>query len=206
MNRAGRRPIVNAIFLMLAIPLLSNCALMSPPKTEPKKEVLSKLPPELPQQKSQAASVLVFPPETQAIYDTTQIAYAIEPYQVAYFSQHEWGETPSQMLQPLLVRTLQNTHRFNAVLTPPHAGRTTYALRTEIVELLQDFRSQPATVQLTLRIRLSDDAANRLIATRDISLREPMLQKTPEAGVAAANEATAKALLEVARFVLDKTS
>ena len=38
MNRAGRRPIVNAIFLMLAIPLLSNCALMSPPKTEPKKE------------------------------------------------------------------------------------------------------------------------------------------------------------------------
>ena len=70
MNRAGRRPIVNAIFLMLAIPLLSNCALMSPPKTEPKKEVLSKLPPELPQQKSQAASVLVFPPETQAIYDT----------------------------------------------------------------------------------------------------------------------------------------
>ena len=32
-----------------------------------------------------------------------------------------------------------------------------------------------------------------------------MQQRTPEAGVAAASEAVAKALLELARFVLDKT-
>jgi cholesterol transport system auxiliary component len=109
------------------------------------------------------------------------------------------------MLQPLLVRTLQNTHYFRAVLTPPYSGRYTYSLRTEILELMQDFTSEPATLQLSLRVRLSNDTANRIIATKEISLREPMQQKTPYAGVMAANDATAKALQKVTEFVLEKT-
>jgi cholesterol transport system auxiliary component len=91
------------------------------------------------------------------------------------------------------------------VLTPPPVGRVSYTLRSEIVELLQDFTTQPATLRLGLHIELADDAAGRVIASKDIALREPMRQAAPEAGVAAANEALAKALQEVARFVLDKT-
>jgi len=205
MNRR-RRTIVAAGGSALALCVASGCALMSPPKIEPRKEVLSKLPPALPQPQSGTGSMLVFPPDANAIVDTTRIAYTREPYQVAYFSQHEWAETPSQMLQPLLIRTLQDTRHFQAVVPPPYPGRTTHLLRTEIVELIQDFGSEPASVRLSLRVRLSDGAADRLIATHDISLREPMAQKTPEAGVVAANEATAKALQEIARFVLEKTA
>jgi cholesterol transport system auxiliary component len=43
-----------------------------------------------------------------------------------------------------------------------------------------------------------------VVAIKEVSIREPMLKKTPYAGVVAANEATAKALLELTRFVLDK--
>lgn len=185
---------------------LSGCSLMSPVKSEMHKGVLSKMPADLPQQKRRAAILLVFAPQTRPLYDTTRMAYSVQVYQVDYFSQHEWGETPSQMLHPLLVGALQGTHAFSAVLMPPYAGRYHYALRTEILELRQDFTSEPAVLHLSLRFQLSDDAANRIIATKEILLREPMQQRTPYAGVVAANDAAAKALKEMASFVLEKTS
>lgn len=205
MIAAWGKALIRGIAGALVVSIVSSCALLSPAKIERQKDVLSRMPLELPQKKTHAATLLVFPPETQPIYDTTQMAYSIRPYQVAYFSEHEWGETPSQMLQPLLVRTLQNTHYFIAVLTPPYPGRYSYALRTEILEFTQDFTAEPATLLLSLRFRLSDGAENRVIAIKEILLREPVQQKTPNAGVEAANDATAKALQEVASFVLKNT-
>jgi cholesterol transport system auxiliary component len=173
---------------------------------ETSKEVLNKMPAEVPQRASRGALLLVFPPQARPIYDTTQMAYTTQPYEIAYFSQHEWAETPAQMLQPLLVKTLESTRFFGAVLAPPYAGRYGYALRTEIRELIADFTSEPAALRLSLRFQLSDGAAGRIVAVKEISIREPMQKKTPYAGVVAANEATAKALLELARFVLDNGS
>lgn len=187
----------------LAAAAVSGCALMSPAETEVTTAVLQKMPADLPHGQARPVSVLVFSPEATPAYNTTKMAYAVRPYEVAYFSRHQWSETPSQMLQPLLVRALQSTGYFSAVLTPPFAGSYTYALRTDIVELSQDFTSQPPALRLSLRLRLTDDAGKKVVATREISLREPMQQKTPYAGVVAANEATAKALHEVARFVRD---
>jgi cholesterol transport system auxiliary component len=201
MNLTSRRAMVGVLIATLVV---SGCALLAPAKVETSRDMLNKIPLELPQRKTSAATLLVFPPDTKPIYDTTQMAYTTQAYQLAYFSQHEWGGTPSQMLQPLLVKTLENTHAFNAVLTPPYPGRYRYALRTEILELTQDFTSEAATLQLSLRFQLSDGATNRVIATKEISLREPMQQKTPYAGVVAANDATAKALQELAKFVLEK--
>lgn len=205
--RADRRRAIGVVGALATLveTTLSGCSLLLPVKTETRKDVLSKMPADLPQQKTRAATLLVFAPQTQPLYDTTRMAYTVRAYQVDYFSQHEWGETPSQMLQPLLVGALQNTHAFSAVLIPPYAGRYHYALRTEILELRQDFTSEPAVLQLSLRFQLSDDTADRVIATKEISLREPMQQRTPYAGVVAANDATAKALQEMVRFVLDKT-
>ena len=185
---------------------LASCALMRPAETGTSKAVLNKMPLELPRREPRAVTLLVFPPEAKPLFDTTQMAYTVRPYQVAYFREHEWGETPPQMLQPLLVKTLGNTRYFSAVLTPPYTARYTYALRTEILELTQDFTSEPPAVLLSLRLRLSDGATDRVIAIKEIALREPMQQKTPESGVVAANEATAKALKDAAKFVLDNAN
>lgn len=166
--------------------------------------MLNKMPAELPQRASNGAVLLVFPPQTRPIYDTTEMAYSTQPYEIAYFSQHEWAETPAQMLQPLLVRTLQNTRFFSAVLAPPYPARYNYALRTEIRELIADFTSEPAALQLSLRFQLSEGATDRIVAIKEVSIREPMREKTPYAGVVAGNDASAKALLELATFVLEK--
>jgi len=196
------------IAMALGVSVLPGCALLSAAKVDDTRTfMLNPLAPDLPQARHcTAATLLVFPPQAQAIYDTTQMAYTTQAHQIAHFARHEWADTPSRMLLPLLVRALQNTRCFNAVVTPPYTYHYTHALRTDLVELLQDFTSQPATLRLVLRAQLSDDATGRVIASREVVLREPLSQETAEAGVIAANRATARALQEVVTFVLAATS
>lgn len=196
--------LIKAIPIALCVSIISGCGLLSPVKIEIQRGVINKIPIDLPGEKSRATSLSVLIPEARPIYDTTQMAYSIQPYQIAYFSRNEWGDTPSQMIQPLIVRTIQNTRHFSAVLSQPDFGRHTYALRTEILELKQDFTSNPAALELAMRFQLSREATNEVVATKEVSVREPMLEKTPYAGVVAANEATAKILRELARFLVEK--
>jgi cholesterol transport system auxiliary component len=186
-----------------ALLMLHGCALMSPAQPQPAKHMLSKMPPQLPQRGAHAASLLVFPPKTRPVYDTTRIAYTLQDHEIAYFSRHEWGETPSQMLRPLLEGTLRQTQYFSAVLTPPYAGRYGYALRTEVREFVADFRSEPPALRFSLRFELSEGATDRVLVVKEISVHESIPANTPQASVAAANDAVAKALLELASLVLD---
>ena len=195
--------LIKATMLASCVSIVSGCGLFSPVNMDTTKYVLNKIPGDLPKANSRAASLSVLIPETNPIYDTTQMAYTNQAYQIAYFSRNEWGETPSQMIQPLIVQAIQNTNCFSAVLSQPHFGRHTYALRTEILELTQDFTAIPATLELAMRFQLSHEATNQIIATKELSVREPMLEKTPYAGVVAANDATAKLLLEPARFIVE---
>jgi cholesterol transport system auxiliary component len=192
-----------ALGVVTACLAVTGCALLStPPKVIVEKAVLTDVPQELPQRANRGDTLLVFHPKTPALYDTTQMAYSTQPHEVAYFSEREWGETPSQMLYPLVVRTLEDTHAFRAVLTEPFAAHYTYALRAEILELIQDFGSDSASLVLTLRFQLTDYGSKTVIATKEVSVREPMRERNSYAGVLAANEATAKALRQMAEFVL----
>ena len=201
------RVITITIVMALGVSGLPGCALLSAAKVDTPTFMLDPLAPDMPQARHcTAATLLVLPPQAQAIYDTTQMAYTTQADQIAYFGRHEWADTPSRMLLPLLVRALQDTHCFNAVVAPPYTYHYTHALRTDLVELLQDFTSQPPTLRLVLRAQLSDDAVGRVIASRELVVSEPLSQATAEAGVIAANRATARALREVVVFVLTATS
>ena len=190
-----------SLLIALGVAISTSCALLTPATVETQKEMLTKIPHALPEGKMHPATLLVLPPETSAVYDTIQMAYTIRPYQIAYFSRTEWGERPPRMIHPLLVQTLQKAGYFSAVVTPPFMGRYTHALRTEILVLQQDFTSAHATLRLALRVQLVAQVSNRVIATKEIDVREPMRENTPHGGAVAANDATAKALKEVAEFV-----
>lgn len=186
---------------------VAGCStLLSPPaKGIVEKSVLTEVPRDPPWRASREDTVLVFPPKTTPLYDTTQMAYSTRLHEIAYFSEREWGATPSQMLYPLVVRTLENTHAFRAVLTEPFSARYTYALRTEILELIQDFTSDSASLMLSLRFQLTDYGAKTVIATNEVSVRQPMSERNSYAGVMAANAATAEALQQMARYILEAT-
>lgn len=183
--------------------LLSGCSLFSS-KPAQKTYVLSALPTSIPTKKTRAINLMVMTPETTAAYQTTQMAYNIKPYEIAYFSLNRWVEPPAQMLQPLIVQTLQNTHHFHAIVTAPFMGHYQYALNTEILKLQQNFLYSPIQYELKLRIQLINMKTNQVIGTREISICEPVPQATPYGGVIAANCATAQALKLIAAFCLEK--
>ena len=196
------RAITCTVLAALTESMLAGCTLQSPVRVEVQKEVLSRMPGGLPREQTRPVTLLVLPVESAPIYDTTRIAYTTRLYEVGYFSEHEWAEKPARMLQTLLVRALLSTHAFSAIQTAPYVGSYTYALRLRILELMQDFTVRVAMLSLSLHVQLSDDK-DRVIVSREISLREPMHQQSPYAGVLAANEAAAKALQEIVGLLLE---
>lgn len=189
-------------FVALAALSLPGCSLLLPPRPEPTKSVLRELPNDLPHGRGRAASLLVLLPDIRPAYDTTRMAYSLKLYQLAYFRDNEWAETPAQMILPLLVQTLQRTGLFEAILTPPELGATDYTLRTKILDLLQDYTVSPPVLRFAFRLQLFS-ASGRPVAGREIAVQEPMREATPYAGVLAANDAVAKALRMAAEFVLN---
>jgi cholesterol transport system auxiliary component len=184
----------------VVVPWLVGCSQLLPPKTEPMTAILNKLPDRVPTMAAHAATLLVRLPEASAAYDTTRMAYSVKSYQLAYFRDNQWAETPAQMIQPLLVRTLRQTGFFRAILSLPESEPASYALRTEILELIQDYTASPPVLRLSLRLQLFD-ASGRPIAGRDIVEQETMRGALPYAGVVAANDAVANALREATLFV-----
>ncbi|NML44358.1 ABC transporter [Ramlibacter sp. G-1-2-2] len=190
--------------LLLACLAVPGCAIVAPPERATATSLLDEQPTDLPQGRRRAQPLLVYEPQTRPMYDTTQMAYTVRAHQVAYFSRNLWGETPSQMLHPLLLRSLERTQAFAAVLAPPYTGGGALALHTEVAELVQDFTDDAVPVlRLALRVRLVDETSGKILGTRDIAQQVRMQQKAPSAGVLAANQAVALALREVAAFVLE---
>jgi len=193
-----------SLTLIACIVFSSGCTLFAPINIDTKKNVLNNIPLDLPTERTRSATLLVLTPETMPAYATTQMAYSTEVYQIAYFTKNEWAETPSQMIQPLIVQTLRSTHYFSEVLSPPYFGRHTFDLRIEVLEIKQDFASEPAMLDLAMRVSLTRESTNQAVATKELSVNQPMSEKNPYAGVVAANEAMQKLLRELAEFVVEK--
>jgi cholesterol transport system auxiliary component len=138
-------------------------------------------------------------------YATTQMAYSTQAYQIGYFTTAEWAAKPSEMIQPLVVQTLRNTHYFGEVLLSPDFRRHTFVLAIEVQELRQDFTTEPATLRLTMHVTLTRAATNEAIVAQELSAHQPMSERTPYAGVKAANEAVSKLLGQIAELVVAKT-
>jgi cholesterol transport system auxiliary component len=187
--------------------LLAGCGFLQPVVEPPMTMLLlDRMPADVPRAARQLpASLLVYPPQAGPLVDTTRMAYTLRPHHLAYYSQNEWAESPPRMLHPLLVRVLDATGRFTSVLVPPRSGAAAYALRSEVLELVQDYTQDPPVVRLVLRLQLADERGNRGVGTREIRVQEALREKTPYAGVAAANAAVVRALREVAGFVVEST-
>jgi len=192
-------------FTFALVAPVAGCALGPPAEPPMTTSLLDQAPAEVPRRAASGASLAVFPPEARPAIDTTQMTYTLRPHHLAYFARNQWGETPPQMLQPLLVRTLDATGAFAAVVTPPLDGPVTLGLRSDFTELVQDFAQDPPVLHLALRVRLTEEATGRVLGTREIRVDEPMRQANPAAGVQAANDALAKALRELAVFVLERS-
>lgn len=190
------------ICLIIMSMVVTSCSILSPVKNDPPSAyMINRVPGAVTQSSSpHGRTVLVLLPDVQPIYNTTKMAYTTKPFSVAYFSKNQWAETPQQMLLPLIVQTLTNTHHYKAVLTPPYGGRYDYVLNTQINQLQQNYTHQPAVLQFSLRAQIVNSTTNTVVATKQFIVYEPIGKGTPYNGVLAANKAVSVALSQLADF------
>lgn len=183
---------------------LTGCSSIFPPvKSDPENQyVLNSVPSVTKNPVENPKTILVTYTQADDIYNTTQMSYTLKPYQIAYFANNRWADTPAQMLQTLMVQTLQNTHHFRAVVTPPFIGRYDYVLNTQLLELQQDFLQNPSRIHLKLRVQLIQIGSNQVIVDKELSVTEPTNSNTPYGGVIAANQAVKTMLRQLAKLCM----
>ncbi|MFO1310600.1 MAG: ABC-type transport auxiliary lipoprotein family protein [Burkholderiales bacterium] len=137
--------------------------------------------------------------------DTTDMMYTRGAYQLDRFAENRWIDAPPRMLSPLLVRALEDTGRFRAVVQAPAAAAADYRLDTEIVRLVQNFATTPSRAEISVRAQVTDLRTRRVVATQVFEDAEASTAENAAGGVAAANAALARILSRIARFCVEAT-
>ncbi len=146
-------------------------------------------------------SIGVSPPRPAPGFGSVHMAYSETPYRVDYYAYHQWADTPAQMVEPLLVRALEQSGRFRAVVKQEVGADADLWLASDDLRLLQRFEDDRSAVELDLRVVLLDASARHVLAQRRFEIREPAEATTPYAGVRAANRAMERLLEQLTGFI-----
>ena len=190
--------------LVLSVALAGCGSIIPKPPTPPTQFLLqdeasaADIIPAAPQPAAPASTLIVHEPRAAAGFDSRKIAYVRTANDLEYFASNEWVDVPSRMLAPLLVRAVERTGAFRAVVQAPSSAVGGLQLDTELIRLQQDFAVTPSRVRLTLRAVLIDTASRRVVASREFNASVVSRSDDPSGGAAAANEAAHLVLVEVA--------
>lgn len=189
---------IKNIFIFLLIILLSSCSLLGPVKSDYTTYVVRTVPCKV--RLANTHKVLyVSPVETDPLYDTDNMAYSVHPLQVEYYAKNKWAETPANMIQPLIIKTLRDTQHFRAVTTSQNVQHD-YILNTKITELRQVYNAHSTYAEFRLLAEIVNTRTGKIIATQEFMCREPMCQRNPYGGASAANITVANVMDQLAQF------
>ena len=145
-------------------------------------------------------------PRASPGFDTPQMAYVKRAYEVDYYVNSRWADAPARMLGPLLVRAMEQSGGFRAIVQPANAVPADLRLNTELIRLQQDFSTQPSHVELALRAQLIDVHARRILATRVFEATATAPADNAYGGVTAANAALQRIMEQLASFCVTESN
>lgn len=206
--RTVRQPLAVGFLWLLAAALLGGCSVLKPSATPPPHfYTLGPTPgaaaPDAPMptpSHAAAPTLLVLPPGAAAGFDSQRIIYVRQDHQIEYFAHNEWVDTPSRMLQGLLIEAMARSGVFSAVSPASGAAGGDIRLDTEIVRLQHEFRTRPSQMRFTLRATLVEDRSRRVLAWREFDTVVPASSDDPYGGVTAASTAVQQTLQQLTVF------
>jgi len=201
-----RRPPRRASIVATLALLVTGCSLWPPAPVDDTVRHLLDARPAVAALAKRDLVLSVSPAHAAPGYDSTSMAYVQKTHALEHYATHRWADTPARMLDQLLIRTLEDTGSFRAVVQGSTGLPADLQLDTEIVHLRQSFLAKPSRVELTLRAQLVDVAARRVLATRYVEVVEDAPSDDAAGGVAAANAAVSRALAQVAAFGVDASA
>lgn len=172
------RPIVFLTALALALP---GCGGAAPPRTH-YYELVS---PAVSRQASPGPALAVERFEVSGAYDDDRIVYRTSDVELQYYNYHRWGTPPGEMVADYLRRAYRASGRFREVTS--EVGRETDVVLSGRVGAIEEIdRSAENWVgHIELQLWVRDAQSGTLLWSRDISLEQPMQQRSP-AGLARA--------------------
>lgn len=193
---------VRLLILIGALPIAACTSLQAPPVVNRSIYVLEATAVPTPVATKRDLVLAVGMPQARPGFDSDDIAYVQQPYELSYFITSRWAAAPARMLEPLLIQTLEKSAGFRAVVPTAGPIAADVRLETELVRLQHDFSVRPSRVQLTLRAQLIDVRGRRLLAARQFDESEASSSENAYGGVAAANRALQRILQQLADFCL----
>jgi cholesterol transport system auxiliary component len=192
------------VLLPMVAAYLAGCSALptAPRIEEPMLHVLDARPAVARAQASRDLVLEVSVPRAAPGFDTTALLYVQKPFVLDAFATHRWVDAPAHMIGPPLTQALAQTGYFRAVVTAPAGVPVDLRLDTELVRLQHNFMTKPSRVELSLRFRLLDLRARRVVATRIVDVDVDAASDNPDGGVVAANAALASALTQAAAFAV----
>lgn len=187
--------------------LATSCSLLGPAPNSPVPEeyLLQWNPPEHGDRAVQANPacpiLLLSSPRAASGYTSTGMVYIEEPHRIDHFAHHRWADSPPRMLEPLLMRALESSGLFHAVLSAPAIAQFDLRLDTELLQLAQVFGAGESRVELSVRFSLFDVHRQRVLVIDVLEETEPAALRSPEGGVVAANRAVARLLERLQRLL-----
>lgn len=193
-----------AIVCLLSFLVLSACSIFEPIKIPPMHYFTLAMPqPDWDCCDQQGRStILVNQPRANAIYNSPRMIYIPACYQIQYFAQNRWADMPTQMLQSLLINSLQHTGYFQAIINTPSTTYYDWVLNTQLLSFQQEFITVPSRFRIAIRAQLIDARSRHVIATEDFVVVQIAAHDDPYGGALAANLATQKILNEISCFCL----
>lgn len=207
MQRIGTGKIQSTIGypLLLAVLLLSGCApsfMQNPEQVAPHTYLLEWSPAgRAAVADTKGPALLIGPVLTNPGFNVSDMAYIRQPHQIEYFAHHHWVDTPARMLEPLLLQAAMDSGLFRSVAEASSRTRADLRLDTTLLRLQQLDSPQLAELQFAVRVRLVDMAKSQVLGSRVLSARESLQERTPYAGVQAANRALARLLADLQVFL-----
>ena len=200
---AGRRLLILALTLSLSA---CGLPLLQAPAEQPTRNYLLEwhggtVPPV---KSPRRGSLLIGPVHSTPGFDSSDMAYIRNAHEIEYFAHHRWVDAPARMLEPLLVQAAEQSGLFRSVVEAGSGADVDLRLDSRLIHLQQVCRLNPSELQLALRVTLSEVSSAEVIATRTFSVSEAIVERTPYAGVEAANRAVDRLLSELQGFLVEQ--
>lgn len=189
---------------LLSFVLLSACSIFEPIKLPPMHYFTLAMPDQDGNCCTQQgrSTILVNQPRANALYNSPRMIYIPACYQIQYFAQNRWADRPTQMLQSLLINSLQHTGYFQAIINTPSTTYYDWVLNTQLLSFQQEFITFPSRFRIAIRAQLIDARSRHVVATENFVVVQTTTQDDPYGGALAANLAVQKILDEINCFCL----
>jgi cholesterol transport system auxiliary component len=184
------------LFVVLLLLIVGGCTSPFGPREGEAAKVFVLAPrmPTAPRLDPRGARILVSRPRAASGFTGAQMIYTDTPYRLDSFARHRWADAPANMLEPLVVGTLEASGLFRQVAAAGTRTRADLRLDTELLRLVQVFSEGRSRVEIAMRVSLIGTQDSRLVDSRVLSVTEPAAELTAYAGVTAANRAVARLL------------